>query len=132
MMAIVLTTSLMEERTRVMKTIRIGAGAGYAGDRVEPASELAQKGDLDYLVFECLAERTIALAHQARLQDPAAGYDLLLPERMKAVLRPCAARGTRIITNMGAAESDWCGGENAGDCPIAGARASQDCGRHRR
>jgi hypothetical protein len=86
-----------------MKTIRMGVGAGYAGDRIEPAAELAQRGDLDYLVFECLAERTIALAHQAKLQNPAAGYDLLLPERMKAVLRPCAARGTRIITNMGAA-----------------------------
>jgi Acyclic terpene utilisation family protein AtuA len=86
-----------------MKTIRIGAGAGYAGDRIEPAVELAQKGDLDYLVFECLAERTIALAQQAKLKDPAAGYDLLLAERMKAVLRPCAARRTRIITNMGAA-----------------------------
>src|SRR6516165_7858482 len=86
-----------------MRTIRIGAGAGYSGDRIEPAVELAEKGELDYLVFECLAERTIALAQQAKLRDPAAGYDPLLAERMTAVLRPCAARGTRIITNMGAA-----------------------------
>ena len=49
-----------------MKTIRVGSGAGYSGDRIEPAVELAEKGDLDYLVFECLAERTIALAQQAR------------------------------------------------------------------
>ena len=45
-----------------MKSLRIGSGAGYSGDRIEPAIELAQQGDLDYLVFECLAERTIALA----------------------------------------------------------------------
>ena len=45
-----------------MRTIRMGAGAGYAGDRIEPAVELAEKGGLDYVVFECLAERTIALA----------------------------------------------------------------------
>lgn len=86
-----------------MKRIRIGGGAGYSGDRIEPAVELAEKGDIDYLVFECLAERTIALAQRAKLADPAAGYDPLLEERMRAVLPLCAAKGIRIITNMGAA-----------------------------
>jgi hypothetical protein len=86
-----------------MKTIRIGSGAGYAGDRIEPAVELAEKGDIDYLVFECLAERTIALAQQAKMKNPAAGYDALLEARMKAVLPICKAKGIKIVTNMGAA-----------------------------
>ncbi|UZF94718.1 acyclic terpene utilization AtuA family protein [Bosea sp. NBC_00550] len=86
-----------------MRTIRIGAGAGFAGDRIEPALELARHGRLDYLVFECLAERTIALAQQARLADASKGYDPLLERRMLAVLRPCQEAGTRIVTNMGAA-----------------------------
>lgn len=86
-----------------MKTIRIGSGAGYSGDRIEPAVELAEKGDIQYLVFECLAERTIAIAQGAKLKDPAQGYDPLLAERMLAVLRPCHGKGIRIITNMGAA-----------------------------
>ncbi|MFC3944241.1 DUF1446 domain-containing protein [Pseudomonas gingeri NCPPB 3146 = LMG 5327] len=88
-----------------MKTLRIGSGAGYSGDRIEPAVELAAQGELDYLVFECLAERTIALAQQARLSDPEAGYDPLLRERMQRVLPFVAgnARRLRIITNMGAA-----------------------------
>ncbi len=92
-----------------MKTIRIGSGAGYSGDRIEPAIELAKHGQLDYLVFECLAERTIALAQQSRLVDPSAGYDPLLSERMRRVL-PFVGKGAegtrrrlRIITNMGAA-----------------------------
>lgn len=92
-----------------MKTLRIGAGAGYSGDRIEPAVELAEKGELDYLVFECLAERTIALAQQARLSDPEAGFDPLLSERMRRVL-PFVGRGhqagqrrLRLISNMGAA-----------------------------
>jgi hypothetical protein len=92
-----------------MKTLRIGSGAGYSGDRIEPAIELAEHGDLDYLVFECLAERTIALAQQARLLDPQAGFDPLLGERMRRVL-PFVGRGVegqrrrlRVITNMGAA-----------------------------
>jgi hypothetical protein len=86
-----------------MKTIRIGAGAGYSGDRIEPAVELAEHGAIDYLVFECLAERTIALAQQARQRDPSRGYDPLLEARMRAVLPDCAARGVKIVTNMGAA-----------------------------
>lgn len=95
------------------RTIRIGAGAGYSGDRIEPAVELAERGRLDYLVFECLAERTIALAQQARLRDPEAGYDPLLVARLRAVLPACRANGVRIVTNMGAAN------------PVAAARAAR-------
>jgi hypothetical protein len=85
------------------KTVRIGAGAGYSGDRIEPAAELAQKGGIDYLVFECLAERTIAIAQQAKRKDPEQGHDPLLEERMRAVLGICHENGVKIITNMGAA-----------------------------
>ncbi|MDB5014998.1 MAG: hypothetical protein JWQ25_3200 [Daejeonella sp.] len=86
-----------------MRTIRIGSGAGYSGDRVEPAIELAESGNLDYLVFECLAERTIALAQQERLNNPHGGFDPLLASRMNAVLAVCCKNGVRIISNMGAA-----------------------------
>jgi hypothetical protein len=67
-----------------MPTLRIGAGAGYAGDRIEPALELVERGSLDAIIFECLAERTIALAQQARQRNPAAGFDPLLEARMRA------------------------------------------------
>ena len=86
-----------------MRTIRIGSGAGYSGDRIEPALELAEKGDIQYLVFECLGERTVALAQQARMKNAQTGYDPLLEERMRAVLPVCASRGITIVTNMGAA-----------------------------
>jgi hypothetical protein len=89
-----------------MRTIRIGSGAGYSGDRIEPAIELAEKGDIEYLVFECLGERTVALAQQARMKNPDAGYDPLLDERMRAVLPLCAAKGIKIVTNMGAANAE--------------------------
>ncbi|OLL32108.1 ABC transporter substrate-binding protein [Burkholderia sp. SRS-W-2-2016] len=85
------------------RVVRIGAGAGYSGDRIEPALELAEHGQLDYLVFECLAERTIAIAQQARSKDPALGYDPLLEARMRAVLPAAARNGVRIVSNMGAA-----------------------------
>ena len=86
-----------------MKTVRIGSGAGFAGDRIEPAVELATHGSLDYLVFECLAERTIALAQEARAKDPSRGFDPMLERRLEAVLPASREHGVTIVTNMGAA-----------------------------
>ena len=100
-----------------MRTVRIGSGAGYSGDRIEPAVELAEKGDIQYLVFECLGERTVALAQQARMKNPEGGFDPLLEERMRAVLPACAARGIKIVTNMGAAN------------PVAAARKTAEIAR---
>ncbi|MBK1786971.1 acyclic terpene utilization AtuA family protein [Prauserella cavernicola] len=84
-------------------TTRIGSGAGFAGDRVEPAEDLLARGGLDDLVLECLAERTIALGQQRRLADPVAGYDRRLPSRFARLLPLAVEHGVRVVTNMGAA-----------------------------
>jgi acyclic terpene utilization AtuA family protein len=97
------TSTRGEHANIVLRSIRIGSGAGYSGDRIEPAVELAEKGEIQYLVFECLGERTVALAQQARMKDPEAGFDPLLEARMRAVLPICAGNGITIVTNMGAA-----------------------------
>lgn len=86
-----------------MKRIRIGSGAGYAGDRIEPALELIEKGNLDYIIFECLAERTIALGQQEKEKDSAKGYNPLLEYRMEKALPLLKMYPVKIITNMGAA-----------------------------
>ena len=65
-----------------MKTIKIGSGAGYADDRLTPALDVMTYGDVEYIVFECLAERTIAIAQQRKMQQPNKGYDRLLKSRM--------------------------------------------------
>jgi len=85
------------------RVVRFGEGAGTSAAWIQPALELAQRGRLDYLSFECLAERTIALAQLARLKNHEAGYDPYLVRRMRGVLLHCWAAGTRILTNMGAA-----------------------------
>lgn len=90
--------------------IRIGCGAGFSGDRLEPAIILAEKGELDYLVLECLAERTIALAQKRKLQDPLQGYDPLLERRISSLLPLLIKNKICLISNMGAAN------------PIAGAQ----------
>jgi hypothetical protein len=81
-------------------SIRIGVGAGTADDRIGPAIELAQYGDLDYLVFECLAERTVARENLTRSKDPERGYTPRMLERIEAVLPTCLANDVRIVTNM--------------------------------
>ena len=84
------------------RTIRIGAGSAWWGDRIEPAALNAAHGDLDYLCFETMAEATISAAQVRARRDPSfPGYDTYLDDRMKAVLPACLARGTRIVTNQG-------------------------------
>ncbi|HUH18877.1 acyclic terpene utilization AtuA family protein [Albibacterium sp.] len=85
------------------RKVRIGCGAGFSGDRLEPAVILAEKGELDYLVLECLAERTIALAQKRKALDPEKGYDPLLEKRLDLLLPIIKKNNIRLITNMGAA-----------------------------
>jgi len=82
--------------------IRIGSGAAWWGDRIEPAALNAEHGDLDYLCFETMAEATVSAAQVRIRRDPAfPGYDTYLDDRFRAVLPGCMRRGTRIISNQG-------------------------------
>ncbi|MET0193876.1 MAG: acyclic terpene utilization AtuA family protein [Hyphomicrobiaceae bacterium] len=83
--------------------MRIGCGAGFSSDRLEPAIDLAQRGRLDWLIFETIGERTMAFGHRDRRLDSRRGYNPQLAQRMRGVLGPCRAHGTRIVTNMGVA-----------------------------
>jgi hypothetical protein len=84
------------------RVIRIGAGSAWWGDRVEPAALNAERGDLDYLCFETMAEATVSAAQVRARRDPAfPGYDSYLDDRMRAVLPACMRRGTRIVSNQG-------------------------------
>jgi hypothetical protein len=86
-----------------LHTTRIGSGAGFSGDRVEPAEDLLRRGALADLVLECLGERTVAQAQQRRLADPQLGYERRLPARFTRLLPLAFSHGVRVITNMGAA-----------------------------
>lgn len=89
-----------------MKKIRIGSGAGFAGDRLDPALHLMRSVDLDYIAFECLAERTIALAQLEKLENPNRGFDRLLDYRMRQLLPLAFSKGIRVLSNMGAANPE--------------------------
>lgn len=84
------------------KTLRIGSGAAWWGDRIEPAALNAERGQLDYLCFETMAEATVSAAQVRKRRDPTfPGYDTYLDDRMRAVLPACVREGTRIISNQG-------------------------------
>jgi hypothetical protein len=84
------------------KTIRVGSGSAWWGDRVEPARLNAEQGALDYLCFETMAEATVSAAQVRARRDPSfPGYDTYLDERMRAVLPACMRQGTRIVSNQG-------------------------------
>ncbi|XP_059634134.1 uncharacterized protein LOC132276630 isoform X2 [Cornus florida] len=87
---------------RRREKVYIGCGAGFGGDRPLAALKLLQRvEDLNYLVLECLAERTLADSYQA-LQSGADGYDPRLTEWMRLLLPLAVEKGICIITNMGA------------------------------
>ena len=89
-----------------MKSIRIGVGSGGCSfERLEPAMDLIERVDLDYLVFECLSERTIAEAQAEKLADPEKGYNSMLEVRMRKMLKAAVENHVRIISNMGGANT---------------------------
>ncbi|KAL8192381.1 hypothetical protein R6Q57_027566 [Mikania cordata] len=80
----------------------VGCGASFSGDRPLAALKLLQKvKDLNYLVLECLAERTLAERYQA-VKSGGDGYDPRISEWMQLLLPLAVDRGVCIITNMGA------------------------------
>ena len=88
------------------QTYRIGTGAGFSSDRLDPAIDLVKRGQLNTIIFECVGERTLAFGHRDRAADPNLGYNALLETRLRALLPLCHAHGTRLITNMGVANPD--------------------------
>ena len=93
-------------------TFVIGAGAGFAGDRIEPAVNMARSGAVDAIALECLAERTLIAALRARQASAGGGYDARLRRRLKPLLA-VTGRRCRVLTNLGAAN------------PLAAARAAR-------
>jgi hypothetical protein len=87
--------------------LAIGGGAGFSGDRTDAAgpvvATLVARGGPAALIFETLAERTLALAQIARRQDPATGYEPQLDRFVGPVLKACVERHIPIVGNFGAA-----------------------------
>ena len=90
-----------------LPTLHVGCAAGFSGDRTDAAAPVVEAliaaGGPAVLIFETLAERTLALAQLARRENPDAGYEPLLDELLRPVLARCLEGGVRIVSNFGAA-----------------------------
>ena len=93
-----------------METLAIGCGAGFSGDRVDAAAPvvrtLIERGGPAALIFENLAERTLATQQLAKRVNPQLGYEPLLELELRPVLADCLAHGIVIVGNFGAANPD--------------------------
>ncbi|MEM9138562.1 MAG: acyclic terpene utilization AtuA family protein [Pseudomonadota bacterium] len=89
------------------KTVHIGCGAGFMGDRFDASlsilADMATRDGPKYLMFEVLAERTLAVAQNLRRDDPAKGYSPYLDHYIRPALAKAKAQGVTIVSNMGAA-----------------------------
>lgn len=90
-----------------METLAVGCGAGFSGDRLDGAPPvvrtLVERGGPAALIFENLAERTLALQQLARRTNPALGYEPLLVQELRPILADCLRHGITIVGNFGAA-----------------------------
>jgi len=93
-----------------MKTLAVGCGAGFSGDRVDAGAPvvrtLIERGGPAALIFENLAERTLATQQLAKRANPALGYEPLLELELRPVLADCLAHSIVIVGNFGAANPD--------------------------
>jgi len=87
--------------------IRLGGGSAFFNDRLDAALELVEAGDIDVLMIETLAERTLALLHAAK-RAGGSGYWDKLADRLQVLLPACAKHGTKFVTNGGGAAPEAC------------------------
>ena len=94
---------MRRDGNRADNLLRLGAGSACPGERLEPAIELVEKGNIDYIVFDSLSESEMLAFERHKMSQPDEGFDTYTERRLRAIWPQCARNGIRIIGNMGAA-----------------------------
>jgi len=91
------------------RTIRIGCASGFYGDSQLAATQLVRQGEIDYLVFDYLAEITMAILGRAKAKNDQLGFAVdFVSVAMQEVLADCAAKGIKVIANAGGVNVPAC------------------------
>ena len=101
-------------------SIRIGGASGFWGDSSTAVPQLVNRGDVQYLVFDYLAELTMSLLASARMKDPALGYATDFVEQLRPSLADILRRGIKLVSNAG--------GVNPAGCAAAVAALAHELG----
>ena len=103
------------------KIVRIGGASGFWGDSSVACAQLARRGQIDYLVFDYLAELTMSILANMRAKAPDAGYATdFVDVAMKSVIRDIVAKGIKVVSNAG--------GVNPAGCAAALAKLAEEAG----
>ncbi|WP_213954711.1 acyclic terpene utilization AtuA family protein [Variovorax sp. dw_954] len=110
----------MSRSTLRTHPLRIGCASGFWGDSEEGAAQLVRRGDIDYLVFDFLAEITMSLLARARAKSPEAGYAPDFVRVVAALAGEIQSRGIRVVSNAGGVNPAACARALAGELRALG------------
>jgi hypothetical protein len=97
-----------EGETTTMKTVRIANGQGFWGDSLEAPIQLVERGPIDYLTLDYLAEITMSIMQKQRSRDPRAGYARDFVDVMRRILPACLDRNIKVVANAGGVNPEGC------------------------
>ncbi|MCW0233467.1 MAG: DUF1446 domain-containing protein [Ferrovibrio sp.] len=91
------------------RTIRIGGASAFWGDSMVAAPQLLAQGEVDYLIFDYLAEITMSIMARMRAKDPMQGYATdFVTVTMKRLLPELARRKVKVVANAGGVNPAAC------------------------
>jgi acyclic terpene utilization AtuA family protein len=91
-----------------MKTIRIANAQGFWGDSLEAPIQMVERGPVDYLTLDYLAEITMSIMQKQRARDPRAGYARDFVSVMERTLPRCVERSIKVVANAGGVNPQSC------------------------